>query len=111
MADSELNTAESIIIGFAMLFASVGIISDCFLVRIFKKKDSRIRFNGLMILLGSFDITAGLTFYACVIGFFLKLSKIPLSIILYMDAVARNCSAFTMTAIALERYLVLCKNK
>ena len=78
MAESGLNKVELIILGFASLFAFVGLISNCFLIWIFKKKDSKIRFNGLMILLASFDITAELTFFACVIGFFLKLSKIPL---------------------------------
>ena len=33
------------------------------------------------------------------------------SMILFLDSVAFNCSAFTMITIALERYLVLCMNK
>ena len=103
-----LNPLQLTLLGICFVFVLIGIVSNIAMILNFKQKDLKIRFNSLIILCAIFDLTTICTFVLTVISYF---TKAPVAIFLFVDDVAFNCSAFTMTTITLERYLVLCKNK
>ena len=103
-----LNPLQLTLLGICFVFVLIGIVSNIAMILNFKQKDLKIRFNSLIILSAIFDLTTICTF---VLTFISYITKAPVAIFLFVDDVAFNCSAFTMTTITLERYLVLCKNK
>ena len=90
-------------------FTIIGFASNIALIGIYKKKDLTLRFNSLMLILASFDMT--------IIAFFILTAMLQLTIghdlnlapMYYLDISLSVCSAYTMVAIALDRYLSLCK--
>ena len=89
-------------------FTVIGLASNIALIGIYKKKDLTLRFNSLMLTLAFFDLTT--------IVFFILTAILQLTIghelnlvLLYLDGSLIICSAYTMVAIALDRYLSLCK--
>ena len=113
--ETSFNAAQWIMFVICLAFALVGIVSNIALILTLKQKDMKIRFNCLMILRAVFDLTTFFTFILAAISYFVFHEQVDNhvleSIPLFLDSVAFNCSAFTMITIALERYLVLCKNK
>ena len=103
-----LNPLQLTLLGFCFVLGLAGIVSNIAMILNFKQKDLKIRFNSLIILCAVFDLITICTFVLTVMSYFIKA---PVAIFLFVDDVAFNCSAFTMTTITLERYLVLCKNK
>ena len=90
------------------IFTAIGLASNIALIRIYKKKDLTLRFNSLMLILASFELTT--------IAFFTLTAILELTIghdlnlvFLYLDGSLVICCAYTMVAIALDRYLTLCK--
>ena len=115
---SSLNTAQWVMSVICLAYALVGIVSNIALILTLKQKDMKIRFNCLMILRAVFDLTTCFTFILAAISYFVfheqdehNQNHVLESIPLFLDSIAFNCSAFTMITIALERYLVLCKDK
>ena len=90
------------------IFTAIGLASNIALIRIYVKKDLTLRFNSLMLILASFDMT--------IIAFFILTVLLQLTIghdlnlapMYYLDISLSVCSAYTMVAIALDRYLSLC---
>ena len=93
---------------FCFAFALIGIVSNIAMILIFKQKDLKIRFNCLIILRAVFDLITIICYLMTAMLYFIG-STGPFC--WFVCACAFNCSAFTMTNIALERYLVLCKEK
>ena len=90
------------------IFTAIGLASNIALIGIYKKKDLTLRFNSLMLTLASFDLTT--------IAFFILTAILQLTIghdlnfvFLYLDGSLIICSAYTMVAIAVDRYLFLCR--
>ena len=106
--ENPLNPLQLTLTGFCFVFVLVGIVSNIAMILNFKQKDLTIRFNSLIILCAVFDLITICTFALTTSSYFIKG---PVVIFLFVFNVAFNCSALTMTTIALERYLVLCKNK
>ena len=109
---SSLNTAQWVMSVICLAYALIGIVSNIVFILTLKQKDTKIRFNCLMILRAMFDLTTFFTFICNAISYIaIHEHNVLESMILFLDSVAFNCSAFTMITIALERYLVLCMNK
>ena len=92
-------------------FTIIGFASNIALIGIYKKKDLTLRFNSLMLTLAFFDLTT-IVFYilTAILQLTIGHDQILLnSILLYWDRSLIVCSAYTMVAIALDRYLSLCK--
>ena len=89
-------------------FTAIGLASNIAMIGIYKKKDLTRSFNSLMLTLASFDLAT--------IAFFILTAIVQLTIghdfnriLLYLDGSLVICSAYTMVAIALDRYLSLCR--
>ena len=90
------------------IFTAIGLASNIALIRIYKKKDLTLRFNKLMLTLASFDLTT-IAFFTLTAILQLTIGHDLNFIFLYLDGSLVICSAYTMVAIALDRYLTLCK--
>ena len=101
-----------IIYVFAALIWISGLIGNIKLILLYRKKDLKIRFNCLMLVLASFDLS-----YLLSVIFLLTSSKFGGgdSDIYMISGFVMHCnfkgSVFTTLAISIERYLVFCKNK
>ena len=111
MESSESNSFNVLQIALMVLcfiFALIGVFSNIAMIHIFKQKDLKVRFNCLIIVRAVFDLITICCFLFTGLMYLIKVEMAPW---MFLCACAFNCSAFTMTTIALERYLVLCKNK
>ena len=85
-------------------------IGNILLVITYRKKDLRIRFNGLMMTLAIFDfLYIGICFRNIVCLYFKSYAYLQLFYAL--EFFLFYCSVYTVMMICLERYLLLCKNK
>ena len=103
-----LNVLQIALGVFCFAFAFIGIVSNIVMIHIFIQKNAMHRFNSLIILHAVFDLITIFCYLMTAILYFIGYTG-PYS--WFVCACAFNCSAFTMTNIALERYLVLCKDK
>ena len=103
-----LNVLQIALGVFCFAFALIGIVSNIALILTFKQKDLKIRFNCLIILRAVFDLITIFCYLVTALMYFIGFTW---QLSWFVCACAFNCSALTMTNIALERYLVLCKNK
>ena len=107
--DTEHYTlTELILAGCFCLFALIGIITNFALLLIYKKKDLSTRFNCLMLLLASLDMVT-MFMYLLTLVLAGTIGPDKLDVLLYFDSGFISCSVYTITAIAFERYLVLCR--
>ena len=90
------------------IFTAIGLASNIALIRIYVKKDLTLRFNKLMLTLASFDLTT-IAFFTLTAILQLTIGHDLNFIFLYLDGSLVICSAYAMVAIALDRYLTLCK--
>ena len=104
----DYDLVEQILASCFCLFALIGIVSNLALLLIYKKKDLSIRFNCLMLLLATFDMVT-MFMYLLTLILAVLIGPDKLDILLYFDSCCISCSVYTITAIALERFLVLCK--
>ena len=102
-----LGTVQKAGLGIFFTFALIGIASNTAMIQVYKKKDLKVRFNCLMLSLAVFDLLTILLFILTAI---LQVAVGPNAILLFVDGASFLCSAYTMTLIALERYLALCRN-
>ena len=102
-----LGTVQKAGLGIFFTFALIGIVSNTAMIQVYKKKDLKVRFNCLMLALAVFDLLTILLFILTTI---LQVAIGPNAILLFVDGASFLCSAYTMTLIALERYLALCRN-
>ena len=102
-----LGTVQKAGLGIFFTFALIGIVSNTAMIQVYKKKDLKVRFNCLMLALAVFDLLTILLFILTAI---LQVVIGPNAILLFVDGASFLCSAYTMTLIALERYLALCRN-
>ena len=102
-----LGTVQKAGLGIFFTFALIGIVSNTAMIQVYKKKDLKVRFNCLMLALAVFDLLTILLFILTAI---LQVAIGPNAILLFVDGASFLCSAYTMTLIALERYLALCRN-
>ena len=102
-----LGTVQKTGLGIFFTFALIGIVSNTAMIQVYKKKDLKVRFNCLMLALAVFDLLTILLFILTAI---LQVVIGPNAILLFVDGASFLCSAYTMTLIALERYLALCRN-
>ena len=93
------------------LFGVIGIVSNIALIRTYKKKDLSVRFNSLMLILAIFDLaTIALFILTGIVQLTVVLDPGFNAVLLYLDVIVVNCTAYTMAAIALDRYLI-CRNQ
>ena len=104
----DYDLVEQILASCFCLFALIGIVSNLALLLIYKKKDLSIRFNCLMLLLATFDMVT-MFMYLLTLILAVLIGPDELDILLYFDSCCISCSVYTITTIALERFLVLCK--
>ena len=93
-------------LGIFFSFALIGIISNIALIVIYKQKDLKVRFNCLMLSLAVFDLMTILAFALTAI---VELAVGTNTVLPFLSGALLNCSAYTMTAIAIEQYLLLCR--
>ena len=99
-------------IGIQWTIFPLGLIGNIALIVIFSKKDLKLRFNGLIILLAVFDLvymTTRLT-WSMIFYLDLQLDSEKYLTMVVLTEVAFSCSAFTAIAISLERYILICHN-
>ena len=89
-------------------FTIIGFASNIALIGIYKKKDLTLRFNSLMLTLAFFDL-ATIVFFILTAILQLTIGHELNLVLLYLDGSLVICSAYTMVAIALDRYLSLCR--
>ena len=106
--NDSLNTPQLILTSLCFVFDLVGIISNIALIYIFKQKDLKVRFNCLMIFRAMFDLARLISF---IVNAIMIIFEVPVVVVVFLDGVAYNCSAYTMITIALERYRIICKQK
>ena len=93
-------------LGIFFSLALIGIISNIALIVIYKQKDLKVRFNCLMLSLAVFDLMTILAFALTAI---VELAVGTNTVLPFLSGALLNCSAYTMTAIAIEQYLLLCR--
>ena len=99
-------------IGIQWTIFPLGLIGNIALIVIFSKKDLKLRFNGLIIILAVFDLvymTTRLT-WSMIFYLDLQLDSEKYLTMVALTEVAFSCSAFTAIAISLERYILICHN-
>ena len=93
------------------IFGGFGVIGNILLfITYLCQKDIRIRFNGLVMTLAIFDFL-----YICIcfrnfICLYFKFYS-HLQLFFAFESFLFDCSAYTVTIICIERYLVICRNK
>ena len=102
------------------IFCVIGFVSNITLIRIYKKKDLSVRFNSLMLILAIIDLatiilyilngTVNFEWQLFTVRHYLGLGPEFCAVLLYLNVVLINSSAYTMAAIALDRYLI-CRNQ
>ena len=98
-------------IGIQWTIFPLGLIGNIALIVIFSKKDLKLRFNGLIIILAVFDLvymTTRLT-WSMIDYNYLNYYKLTM-VVQNLSQVAFSCSAWTAIAISLERYILICHN-
>ena len=110
---SDIDVAQIAGKGLFFLFAMIGLMSNIALIRIYKRKDSSLRFNNLMLILAMFDLATITLFLVTGIIQFSIGNSMPVfnAILLYVDVSVAVCSGYTMIAVALDRYLIFCKDR
>ena len=90
-----------------------GLLGNLALFGIYVRKDRKVRFNSLMLLITSFDfffIVCGVA--KVVIGLTESSEdKILVKVIIFLYQFTFTGSVYTTTLVAIERYLILCKEK
>ena len=96
-------------IGVQWIPVVFGLIGNIALIAIFRKKDSTLRFNSLILTLAVFDliylctqITQSMAMYFEEWAFYHKMTV--------FSNTAFSLSTFTAIAISIERYCMLCRN-
>ena len=106
---------ELISAGISALLGLFGIIGNIGLIVVYRKKPLKVRFNALMLMLATFDLLFILTVPAVAIlgiwTFEVRHLFWPLHVTYYFNQVAFSGSILTTIAMALERYLMVCKGK
>ena len=105
---SGIDAVQLIGIVLFFTFTVIGLASNIALIGIYKKKDLTLRFNSLMLTLAFFDL-ATIVFFILTAILQLTIGHELNLVLLYLDGSLVICSAYTMVAIALDRYLSLCK--
>ena len=90
------------------IFAGIGLIANAVLFVIYLKKDRKLRFNQSMLLLITWDTLFILT---TLIENFAKETEFSYGILEFFSRSTFSGSVFTTTIIALERFMILCRNK
>ena len=110
---SDIDVVQMAGKGLFFLFALIGLMSNIALIRIYKKKDLSLRFNSLMLILAMFDLATITLFLVTGIIQFSLGNSMPVfnAILLYVDVSVAVCSGYTMIAVALDRYLIFCKDR
>lgn len=107
ITNESLQTVELLLIGILLSFALLGIIGNVLLIHTFKNKDLKSRFNSFMLLLAICDLVyLTLQSSTLIINAFYE----TLPTLVFFTQCAFSGSVYTTTAIALERYLVFCRD-
>ena len=106
--ESGIGTLEMVFAGILVSFAVAGIAGNIAMVITYKKKNLKIRFDCLMLLLAIVDLMFLL----------LLINTLVLAVILgnipwlfFLVECVFSGSVYTTTVISLERYLLLCRDK
>ena len=103
---------EIIIYIIKAIFFAFGIYGNYSLITIYRKKNLKDRFNGLMLLLSSCAMTClslHLVFFIC--SFFIKTTSTPYLTLVFLSESPFRGIIFSTVAVATERYLVFCLGK
>ena len=102
-----LDSTQMFFAGILVVFAAFGIGGNIALIRNYKAKNLKVRFNCLMLFLAICD----LSFLIIIILALIVVEIIgEVHFLHWLCEVAFSCSVYSTTAITLERYLVFCKD-
>ena len=102
-----LDSTQLVFAGIALIFTIMGIAGNIALIHIYKAKNLNVRFNCLMMFLSICD----LCFLVMGILDFVTIEIVGETPFLgWLVQVCFTASVYTTVAIAMERYLVFCRN-
>ena len=102
-----LDSSQMFFAGILVVLAAFGIGGNIALIRNYKAKNLKVRFNCLMLFLAICD----LTYLISIIVVLIVVETVgEVHFLHWLCEVFFACSVYTTTAITLERYLVFCKN-
>ena len=102
-----LDSTQMFFAGILVVFAAFGIGGNIALIRNYKTKNLKVRFNCLMLFLAICD----LTYLISIMVVLIVVETVgEVHFLHWLCEVFFCCSVYTTTAITLERYLVFCKD-
>ena len=102
-----LDSTQMFFAGILVVFAAFGIGGNIALIRNYKARNLKVRFNCLMLFLAICD----LSFLIIIILALIAVEIVgEVHFLHWLCEVAFSCSVYTTTAITLERYAVFCKD-
>ena len=102
-----LDSTQMFFAGILVVFAAFGIGGNIALIRNYKAKNLKVRFNCLMLFLAICD----LSFLIIIILALIAVEIVgEVHFLHWLCEVFFACSVYTTTAITLERYVVFCKD-
>ena len=102
-----LDSSQMFFAGILLVLAAFGIGGNIALIRNYKTKNLKVRFNCLMLFLAICD----LTYLISIIVVLIVVETVgEVHFLHWLCEVFFACSVYTTTAITLERYLVFCKD-
>ena len=102
-----LDSTQLIFAGIILVFAIMGIAGNIALIRIYKGKNLQNRFNCLMLFLTICDLCF---LVMCIFDFVIIEIVGETPFFNWLVEICFTASVYTTVAIALERYLVFCKD-
>lgn len=107
-----LSTLETILFIIKAICFAFGIYGNFSLIAVYRKKNLKDRFNGLMLLLSSCAMTCLSLHLVCfVCSFFIKTTSTPYLTLVFLSESPFRGIIFSTVAVATERYLVFCLDK
>ena len=105
--ENGLDSSQMFFAGILVVLAAFGIGGNIALIRNYKAKNLKVRFNCLMLFLAICD----LTYLISIIVVLIVVETVgEVHFLHWLCEVFFACSVYTTTAITLERYLVFCKD-
>ena len=105
--ENGLDSSQMFFAGILVVLAAFGIGGNIALIRNYKAKNLKVRFNCLMLFLAICDLTYLISIMVVLIAFEIVGE---VHFLHWLCEVFFACSVYTTTAITLERYLVFCKD-
>ena len=102
-----LGTEETVLGGILMVFAIAGIVGNSLLINTYKTKNLQVRFDCLMLMLATIDLVF---LILLIFGFAISMELGNTPWLFFIIECVFSGSVYTTTVIAMERYLLLCRD-